>query len=535
MPMDTHSRNVLMAHAMRLRSQSIEQHFVDQNRVDFFTLKAAGLTLDASKQQMDRLAWKDLLILSKEVNFPSLFLRMVNGEHVNTTEQRPALHTLLRGTITAQNRDKYKLVYDVLARLRILVESIRSGSRRGASGQSFTDIINIGIGGSDLGPRMACKALREPNDRLRSHFLANVDPYDLEHILEGLDPNQTFIIICSKSFTTEETLTNSLRIRRWLTDNGVPDQEVYRHIVAITTNLKAAQAFGLNTTECFPIWDWVGGRYSICSAIGLIIAVTKGWRAFELLLNGAFQMDQHTLSAPPDENLPMWLALFEYWNTRFLGASSHAVLPYSQRLQYLPDFLQQLTMESNGKRVTLNGDPLEEQSAPILWGSVGTLGQHSFYQLLHQGTRSFSADLILPLTYGDTDADAYLKLTANALAQSRTLMIGRSRDKALEMAQTQNLPLRMAPHFEMPGNRPHNLIMLDALGPSELGALIAAYEHRTFFLANLLNINPFDQWGVELGKEIGRDISDMLRSSKGLERLDASTHAAAKLWLERNS
>jgi glucose-6-phosphate isomerase len=300
--------------------------------------------------------------------------------------------------------------------MQYAVENIHNGTHTSASGQAFTDIINIGIGGSDLGPRMICRALDTDTPRLRSHFISNVDPHDLDVVTRDLNPATTLLIICSKTFTTEETLTNAQRARAWLIAGGVAEANIGQHVLAVTTNLDAAATFGIDETACFPMWDWVGGRYSVWSAIGLVIALGYGWPVFAELLNGAKALDEHTRETPPDQNLPMMMALLELWNTRFLNTETHVVLPYSQRMEYLADFLQQLTMESNGKRVTLAGAPISDVTAPVLWGSAGTIGQHSYYQLLHQGNRAFSADIIFPLTNGKVDLDAHRKLAANALA-----------------------------------------------------------------------------------------------------------------------
>lgn len=422
-----------------------------------------------------------------------------------------------------------------LQAMEALVKQVHSGARRGFDGRAFTDVVNIGIGGSDLGPRMISRALWTPNPRLRPHFVANVDPQDLNEVLVNLDPATTLFVVCSKSFTTEETLSNALRARDWLMEAGAELADIANHIVAVTTNLDAAEKFGIARDQCHPMWDWVGGRYSVWSAIGLVVALHLGWPAFTALLAGGRAMDEHTAATQGFANLPMTLALLEWWNTQYVGADTHLVLPYAQRLAAFTDFLQQLTMESNGKRVTLSGEPLSQLSAPVLWGSAGTIGQHSYYQLLHQGNRAFSADIVLPLTNGNVHKIAHRKLAANALAQSRAMMIGRSPREAKELAASRGQSAELASHFEMPGNHPHSLITFDQLSPERLGALIAAYEHKTFFLSRLLDINPFDQWGVELGKVIGRQIDAVLDTGAGLDALDPSTAEAVKAWRLANN
>ena len=528
--------DTLKAEASRLSDVSIAKLLSsDANRVSDLTLTAAGLSLDASKQRIDRAALSVLTEAADNAGLPAAFEQLVTGVEVNITEQRAALHTLLRGTASNDCADLFNEVSETLSRMKSAVESIHSGAHTSASGQPFTDVINIGIGGSDLGPRMICRALNTEAPQLRTHFISNVDPHDLDVVTRDLNPATTLLIICSKTFTTEETLTNAQRARAWLINGDVPDADIGKHVLAVTTNLDAAADFGIDAAACFPMWDWVGGRYSVWSAIGLVIALGHGWETFSELLDGARALDEHTREAAPDQNLPMMMAMLELWNTRFLNTETHVVLPYSQRLEYLADFLQQLTMESNGKRVTLDGESITDVTAPVLWGSAGTIGQHSYYQLLHQGNRAFSADIIFPLTNGDVDLDAHRKLASNALAQSRAFLIGRSAEESEELAASKGLAPELAPHFEMPGNHPHSTIVMDAVTPTTLGALVAAYEHKTYFLSVLMGINAFDQWGVELGKVIGKQIRGALETGEGLDELDASTAALAAAWREANS
>ena len=526
-------RDVLLAEAARLSTQRVEKLLADQpQRVDVMTLHAAGLTLDYSKQLVDDKALTALTAAGAGLS--TAFESLISGDEVNNTECRPALHTLLRGTARDAQTERYAEVSDTLNRMQAAVSAIHSGERRGASDQRFTDVINIGIGGSDLGPRMVCRALDSVSPELNTHFISNVDPHDLDVVTRELNPQTTLLVICSKTFTTEETLTNAQHARAWLIDGGIDEATIGQHVLAVTTNLSAAAEFGINEDACFPMWDWVGGRYSVWSAIGLVIALGFGWQTFSAFLDGAASLDEHTKSAEVSRNIPMMMALLELWNTRFLGTETHVVLPYSQRLEHLADFLQQLTMESNGKRVTVGGEAITEVTAPVLWGSAGTIGQHSYYQLLHQGNRRFSADIILPLTNGDVDLDAHRKLAANALAQSRAFLIGRSAEDSATLAHDRGLDESLAGHFEMPGNHPHSVMTTDAVTPESLGALIAAYEHKTYFLAVLMGLNPFDQWGVELGKVIGKQIRSSLETGEGLDDLDASTAALASAWLEAN-
>ena len=525
----------LQSAAERLRAASVADLLTqDPTRVDQLKIEAASLQLDASKQLIDENLLNVFTRAARNAGLTEAYEQLITGAEVNVTEQRPALHTLLRGTASETLPDAYQDVSDTLMRMQAVTDAVHSGRQIGATGKPFTDVINIGIGGSDLGPRMVCRALKHTSAKLNTHFISNVDPHDLDVVVRDLNPETTLLVVCSKTFTTEETLTNAQRARAWLIAGGVTESTIGQHVLAVTTNLSAAAEFGIDEAACFPMWDWVGGRYSVWSAIGLVIALGFGWQAFSSLLEGARTLDEHTRRAEPTDNLPMMMALLELWNTRYLGTDTHVVLPYSQRLEYLADFLQQLTMESNGKRVTLEGEAITEVTAPVLWGSAGTIGQHSYYQLLHQGNRRFSADIILPLTNGDVDLDAHRKLAANALAQSRAFLIGRSAEESRALAKSKGLGADLAPHFEMSGNHPHSTIVMPAVTPETVGALIAAFEHKTFFLSVLMGLNAFDQWGVELGKVIGRQVRATLEHGTGLDQLDASTAALARAWRNAN-
>jgi len=529
------SHDALTQAAARLQSTAITELFAaDDQRANQFRTNAAGIYLDYSKQRLDTDTRALLSALADACHLTEDYKALIGGTEVNNTEQRPALHTLLRGTAADQQPARHQNVVDALGAMEALVNAVHGGHRKGFDGRAFTDVVNIGIGGSDLGPRMICKALWTPAPCLRPHFVANVDPQDMAEVVSTLDPATTLFVVCSKSFTTEETLSNALLAREWLMAAGATHADIANHVVAVTTNLDAAEQFGIARDQCFPMWDWVGGRYSVWSAIGLVIALHLGWPTFTSLLAGGRAMDEHTATSQGFANLPMTMALLEWWNTLYLGTETHLVLPYAHRLSGFTDFLQQLTMESNGKRVTLSGEPLAHTSAPVLWGSAGTIGQHSYYQLLHQGNREFSADIILPLTNGCVDKTAHRKLAANALAQSRAMMIGRSPEEALELAASRGQDASLASHFVMPGNHPHSLLTCNQLNPESLGALIAAYEHKTFFLSRLFDINPFDQWGVELGKVIGRQIDAILESGTGVDLIDPSTAQMIGAWRAAN-
>jgi len=502
-------------------------------RASAFTAAAAGLRLDYSKHLVDADTLSCLLQLAKQAGLRDGIEALFNGECVNNTEHRPALHTLLRASGDDGQPDRYREVAAARGRMRAIAQQLGQGDHTGFAGAPITDVVNIGIGGSDLGPRLVTQALTPFHGAVRCHYVANVDPADLRGTLAGLAPATTLFIICSKSFRTEETLANGLAARDWMLQAGASGADLAKHFLAVTSNIPAAVDFGIDEANCLPMWDWVGGRYSVWSAVGLSCAVAIGWENFSRFLAGAEAMDRHFREAAPGANMPLLMSLLELWYCNFLGAGNHVVLPYDHNLRRLPDFLQQLTMESNGKRVSADGERLDYVTAPVLWGSAGTMGQHSFHQLLHQGQRLCPVDFVLPLTTHTGEPDQHRRLVANCLAQSRALMVGRSlaeataslRDRGLEEAAAQAL----APHLAMPGNRPNSVITMASLDPATLGALLALYEHRTFCSGQLWRINSFDQWGVELGKEIGTAILDRLDGGDG-EVMDPATERLIAAW-----
>ncbi|MFT4824018.1 MAG: glucose-6-phosphate isomerase [Cryomorphaceae bacterium] len=531
------SYNALVNLSENLASQSISKMLdSDPDRAEDFVVSAAGLTLDYSKALLDRPTRDALLELAADSQWQAKVQAMRNGEAINATENRAALHTLLRASSDNELPDLYAQVSDTRSVMKQWANRINDGQLVGFSGQTITDVVNIGIGGSDLGPRLVTEALTPFHGNVSCHYVANVDPADIQETLLDLSPTSTLFIICSKSFRTEETLSNGLAAKSWLMSAGASTEDLKKHFLAITTNLEAAAQFGVPAANCLPIWDWVGGRYSVWSAVGLSTAIAVGWDNFSQFLRGAEEMDQHFQSAPAEKNLPLLLSLMEVWYCNFLGADNHVVLPYSQHLQKLPDFLQQLTMESNGKSVAVDGTPLNYDTGPVLWGAAGTMGQHSFHQLLHQGTRLCPVDFILPLTTHTGMLGQHRMLVANCLAQSRTLMMGRSAKEAeqalLGRGMNKQEAEKLASHLAMPGNRPNNVITMDTLSPSTLGSLLALYEHRTFCSAMMWGINPFDQWGVALGKEIGAEVLNLMSdgpSSKS-ENMDASTNRLIESW-----
>ena len=525
----------LQTHATALSSTSIQQLFdQDDRRAADFTLEAAGLQLDFSRHLLNRDALDSLHKMAQQAGLRQAIENLCSGEPINNTENRPALHTLLRASSADSLADKFREVSAVRQRMQEIADSINQGEHDGYTAEAITDVVNIGIGGSDLGPRLVTEALQPFHGSIRCHYVANVDPADLQETLGALRPETTLFIICSKSFRTEETLANSLAARDWMLAGGASAQDLDRHFLAVTTNLQAAADFGIPAANCLPMWDWVGGRYSVWSAVGLSCAIAVGWDRFSEFLAGAEAMDQHFQNSPPESNIPLLMGLLELWYCNFHGAGNHVVLPYDHSLQRLPDFLQQLTMESNGKQVDTDGHPLDYHTAPVLWGSAGTMGQHSFHQLLHQGTLLCPVDFILPLTTHTGLAEQHRMLVANCLAQSRALMVGRSLQAChaslLERGMDDASAARLAPHLAMPGSRPSSVLTMESLNPGTLGSLLALYEHRTFCSSQLWGINPFDQWGVELGKEIGTEILARLTDSDTDSDMDAATERLIKAW-----
>ncbi|MDX8401573.1 MAG: glucose-6-phosphate isomerase, partial [Mariprofundaceae bacterium] len=422
----------------------------------------------------------------------------------------------------------------VLERMRMFVEQVRSGKWRGRDGRAITDVVNIGIGGSDLGPAMVCEALAPYAGRVRVHFVSNVDGAHLGSTLAGLDPATTLFVVVSKTFTTQETLANATSARAWLLDGGGSEADVARHFVAVSTNEAAVRAFGIDPVNMFGFWDWVGGRYSLWSAVGLSIALDVGMDRFEELLAGAHAMDEHFRTAPLEDNLPVILAMLGIWHVDFLGAASHAVLPYDQSLRLLPAWLQQLDMESNGKRVTRDGRPVDYPTGPVVWGEPGTNGQHAFFQLLHQGTHRVPCDFIAPARSHWPMGEHHRMLISNFLAQTEALMLGRTEDEARAEMEAEGMDAArieaLLPHRVFPGDRPSNTILLRKLTPRTLGMLLALYEHKVYAQSLVWDINAFDQWGVELGKQLARRILPELAYGAEPVGHDASTRGLIRQW-----
>ncbi|MDY6828354.1 MAG: glucose-6-phosphate isomerase [Pseudomonadota bacterium] len=512
-------------------------------RADRYCVSAAGITLDYSKNWINGPVMDALVGLGHAAEVPASVTAMFEGAPINATESRPALHVALRGSY----RDRPGLevesaVHDTQSRLLGLYQSLERGDRCGFSGRRIRHIVNIGIGGSDLGPRLVTAALRPfHNGRFQCHFLANIDGEDFLQTTQHLDPEETLFVVASKSFGTLETRKNALAAREWvLAAAGGRADAIARHFVAVSANVPKAVEFGIEAEQVFPMWDWVGGRYSLWSAIGLPILFAVGPAQFEALLAGARAMDSHFRSAAPEENLPVLLALLGVWYQNLWGARSHVILPYAEGLRQLPDFLQQLDMESNGKSCTRDGGPIDYPTGSVIWGTPGTIGQHSFHQLLHQGTQLIPADFIValqPITAVDDHQD---HLFANCLAQSRALMWGKTLEEAeAEMCNAgveAREAKRLAPHRAVPGNRPSNTLLLQQLDPANLGALLALYEHKVYVQSLIWNINAFDQWGVELGKALSDAYHPLLTGTTPLpEELDASTAALIRSYRTANA
>lgn len=505
----------------------------NSERCELYRAHGAGLTLDYSRHLLTDEARTALLNLAQEAGLESARQQLFDGSTLNASEGRAVSHTLLRAAQAPAGLDaEFESVQNCRRAMEQWVNKVRSGEHTGFDGQSITDIVNLGIGGSDLGPRMVCQALDPISSGPRVHFVANIDPQELTRTVASLDPARTLFIICSKTLSTEETLNNAQAAKRWLLKKA-PESAVSRHFLAVSTNLDAAAEFGIPAANMLPLWDWVGGRYSLWSAIGWSIAFAAGQEAFDELLAGAEAMDQHFLQAPPEHNLPMLMSLLEVWSVNFLGAASHAVIPYSHALRRLPAFLQQLTMESNGKAVRRDGTAVDYATAPVLWGEEGSNGQHSFHQLLHQGTIMCPTDFVVPLTATTDEPDMQRRLLANAISQAQALLLGRdleaSRDSLLQRGFSTEHADSLAPQLVIPGNRPSSTISFDSLTPGRLGALLALYEHRTFCSGWIWHINSFDQWGVELGKALGGQIYKAMDSDQPATG-DPSSDALIRAW-----
>ncbi|KRW59239.1 glucose-6-phosphate isomerase [Pseudomonas sp. TTU2014-080ASC] len=534
----------LREHRERMNTFNMREAFAsDAQRFARFSLNKCGLLLDYSKNLIDDTTVKLLIELAEQAHLNESIVQLFNGDKVNSTEDRAALHTALRSpigrTLKLDGVDLIPQVHRVLNQMTELVTQIHSGLWRGYTDKPITDVVNIGIGGSFLGPQLVSEALRPFTQRgVRCHYLANIDGSEFRELTARLNPQTTLFIVSSKSFGTLETLKNALAARDWFLALGAPENELYKHFIAVTSNPEAAIKFGIKAKNIFPMWDWVGGRYSLWSAIGLPIALTIGIANFKELLAGAYAMDQHFTQTPLEQNMPVLMALLGIWYGNFWGAKSQAILPYDHYLRNFTKHLQQLDMESNGKSVRQDGTPVDFSTGPVIWGGVGCNGQHAYHQLLHQGTELIPADFLVPVNSFSPLADHHQWLFANCLSQSQALMHGKTREEAEQELRDQGLNeadvQRLAPHKVIPGNRPSNMLVLNRIDPTNLGALVALYEHKVFVQSAIWGINAFDQWGVELGKELGKGVYQRLTGQLDEPASDSSTQGLIAHFRDRH-
>ncbi len=525
----------LATHAEQLRKAHLRTMFdEDAQRAQRFTVEAAGLYFDYSRQRIDAETLRLLLALAEARGVRARAAAMFRGEHINTTEDRAVLHVALRAprgeTIMVDGQDVVAEVHAVLDRMGRFSDEVRDGSWLGHSGKRIRNVVSIGIGGSELGPVMAYEALRHYSRRdMEFRFVSNVDGTDFVEATRGFEAAETLFIVCSKTFTTLETLTNAHAARDWCVAQLGDERAVAKHFVAVSTNAEEVKKFGIDPEHMFGFWDWVGGRYSMDSAIGLSTMLAIGPDRFDQMLAGFHAIDEHFRSAPAERNLPLLMGLLAIWNNNFLGAATVAVLPYEQYLKRFPAYLQQLTMESNGKHISGDGTPVDYETGPIYWGEPGTNGQHSFYQLLHQGTRLVPCDFIgfgQPLNTLGRQHDL---LIANMIAQGEALAFGKTADQV----RAEGTPETLVPHRVCAGNRPSTTILLERLTPHALGSLVALYEHSVFTQGAIWNIDSFDQWGVELGKQLAnKTIADLTAPGEPALAHDSSTNALIRRYRE---
>ena len=519
--------------AASIKDSHMREWFADDpNRAKKMQLEACGIFLDYSKNRVNDDALKALFDLARTCNVEAKRDAMFGAEKINSTEGRAVLHTALRNfsdkSVFVDGEDVMPEVRATLNKIRDFTASIHSGEHKGYTGKAIKHIVAIGIGGSFLGPKIMTEALKPlAVEAVEVHFVANVDGCHIHDVLSKLDHQETLIVMSSKSFTTQETLQNTLSAKAWFLKSGGTQNDIAKHFVAVSSNVKAATEFGIDKANIFPMWDWVGGRYSLWSAIGLPISLALGFDNFEGLLKGAYNMDVHFQNAPLEQNLPVLLALLGVWYRNFFDAQSHVLLPYYHYLRGLPAYVQQLDMESNGKTVTQDGENVDYATGPIIWGSEGTNGQHSFHQLIHQGSGIIPADFMLPLNVPNQDDTHHAMLASNCFGQTQALMQGKTFEECYNDLEGKGLDeaerKRLAAHKTMPGNKPSNTIMFNSLTPETLGALVAMYEHKVFVQGVIWNLNSFDQWGVELGKVLGNQVLAGIQGTADEQSFDAST------------
>jgi glucose-6-phosphate isomerase len=532
------SWKALAAHFEQMKDVHMRDLFeqdaeLPEGRFKKFSAQMDDILLDFSKNRINDESFRLLCDLARETGVEGWREQMFSGESINISEFRPVLHTALRNRsnepVYVDGENVMPKINRVLAQMRYFTERVRSGNLRGYSGHLYKDVVNIGIGGSDLGPHVVCDSMKPFAQRgMNVHFVSNVDPTHLTEILKFVEPESTLFIVSSKTFTTQETMLNAQSARQWFVELTGSENAVARHFVAVTANKQAAAEFGILEENMFEFWDWVGGRYSLWSAIGLPIALYLGMDHFEDFLDGAHAMDMHFKSAPIEKNMPVILALLGIWYNNFFDAQSHAVMAYNQYLRRLPAYLQQLDMESNGKTINREGERVDYLTGPIIWGETGSNCQHAFFQLLHQGTKPVPADFLIPARSINSLGDQHSVLLANYFAQTRALMKGKTETEAraeLEAAGYSKEKIKdVLPHKIFEGNKPTNSILFESLNPRTMGALLAMYEHKVFVQGVIWNINSFDQWGVEYGKQLASDIQQELATREGTNRYDDSTN-----------
>jgi glucose-6-phosphate isomerase len=509
----------------------------DPKRFEKYSFQLDDILFDFSKHRITDETLPLLMQVAREADIEGWRDRMFAGEKINFTEDRAVLHTALRNRsntpVLVDGKDVMPDVNAVLAQMRTFTNKVRSGDWKGYTGKRITDVVNIGIGGSDLGPVMVCDALKPySSPELNVHFVSNIDGAHLMRALEKCKPETTLFIVASKTFTTQETLTNALSARAWFLEAAEDNAHVAKHFVALSTNAKAVQEFGIDINNMFAFWDWVGGRYSLWSAIGLSIALYVGMDNFEALLTGAHEMDNHFKTTPLEQNVPVIMALIGVWYNNFFHVDTNAILPYDQGMARFPAYLQQADMESNGKFICRDGERIQYKTGPVIWGEAGTNGQHAFYQLIHQGTQIVPCDFLMPVhshyAIGKHGYAHHKILLANFLAQTQALMLGKTREQARAELEKQGMSGEkletLLPHKVFEGNRPSTSIMFDKLTPNTLGKLIALYEHKIFVQGFIWNINSYDQWGVEYGKQIATEILPLLTSEEKICNFDSSTN-----------
>lgn len=541
-PTTTKAWNALEKHFQTIQHTSIKELFAqNSNRFEEFSIQYSSLLVDYSKNRINAETIQLLVDLAKEMNVDTAIQQMFEGDFINVTEKRAVLHTALRNRsneeVLVEGKDVMPQINEVLDQMKSFSEKVISGEWKGFSGKEITDVVNIGIGGSDLGPVMVTEALKHYKTRLNIHFVSNIDGTHLAETFKEINPETTLFIVASKTFTTQETMTNAFSAKEWFLNSNANEADVAKHFVALSTNAEGVANFGIDTANMFQFWDWVGGRYSLWSAIGLSIALAVGFDNFEELLEGAHEMDVHFKTETLDQNIPVVLALLGIWYNNFFGADSVALLPYEQYLSRFAAYFQQGDMESNGKYVGRDGKKVDYETGPIIWGEPGTNGQHAFYQLIHQGTKLIPADFIAGANSLNVLGDHHAKLLSNFFAQTEALAFGKDEETVvaeLEKAGKSKEEIDFLTAFKIfEGNRPTNSILYEVLTPKVLGNLIAMYEHKIFVQGVIWNIFSFDQWGVELGKQLANVILPELENDDQVTSHDASTNGlinAYKYW-----